>query len=500
MSKFNFIVEGDKIFYNENHDNLLNILEEPTTIDKVQHALYTFLILTYPVNFLSKKHVIIKNECAEFKESNGFFLTTDSNLYNTCIDNNNYFNKFLKKEGAFFYPEGYDLSSNTCQDCGKIDYTNSLIIASDDSIFCSSACAISNGYHRCDICDEWHYEGRFHDIKGKRICDDCYKDGYICDQCGEYIKEIQSLDINNLHFCDEICAGDYGLFRCERCDDWCRDEEAFYDEETDRYYCEYCYNIVQSENIDNYLTSDNPEIRFFGGKGKQKFGIELEKEFHERYGTKDFIYDFKQESNLTELFWLKSDASLRDSGIEIVSHPCSLEYFRKQVKLDKIFKLLCDNGENSTDNCGLHIHFSRKYLFPYQEINLTLFVNKFDNELISIANRYTSRYAEYHHGLTEDLTNDFTMLTPDYMVEKYSRYQALNWHNEKHGEVRIFYSTNNSRELLAYLELTQAMIEYCEYTQVQYLIDSKFSDFVKFVRLNGDKFINLVNMLNDKGF
>ena len=500
MLNFEFEFNGtDKVFYNSNHDNLLDILNEPTRVKEFE-GVFTKYILNDLYRIYKECKFFVKNEYISVVKNDCFELCYDyDSLTQICIDGDSYFKKFLTEQDNYYYPYGIDIENYTCERCGDLTATWDSITADDGSIFCCTICATKSGYVRCDVCNEWYKVEDTIEVEGDCICQTCYDDGYICDCCGKFVKYIESLDIFDKHFCSEECAHDKGYVRCDVCNEWLTPNGYFYDEESDSCLCEQCYFNREQERVNYELTHGNPELTFYGGAGKIKFGFELEKEFYDKECSYGFINDFKNNDNLSKHLWLKSDASLDDTGVEIVSHPCTIDYFKNEVELSRLFRYLRINSEK-TYNGGLHIHFSRKYLLPYQEINLSLFVNKFNEELINISNRENKEYAAYHEELTIGLTNNFSELTPSYLKERYDRYVALNWHNKSHGELRIFYSTSKLSELLAYLELTQAMIEYCYGTQIQYLIDSDFNSFVKFVRLQGDKFINLVTMLNEKGF
>ena len=109
------------------------------------------------------------------------------------------------------------------------------------------------------------------------------------------------------------------------------------------------------------ITNFKPEPIFYGGDSSRYFGVELEID-----GTG------KDSDNADELLaignreadciYIKGDGSL-DDGLEIVTHPMSLEY-HKQFWWQELMAKAISMGYRShqTSTCGLHVHSNRSCL------------------------------------------------------------------------------------------------------------------------------------------
>ena len=157
-----------------------------------------------------------------------------------------------------------------CIDCGSEHYENENIsCCGTDVEYCESCgCRIDSegaywieGYaycgdcvSYCEHCDE-HYPNRnVHEIDGRYVCDDCIKysgDYTFCSSCGEiHHFDYMQVTEDGEWFCED-CAEDE-LYTCEECGKVYMKEDIFYDDITDEYYCEDCYdNLVEErENED----------------------------------------------------------------------------------------------------------------------------------------------------------------------------------------------------------------------------------------------------------
>lgn len=94
----------------------------------------------------------------------------------------------------------------------------------------------------CLICGRNHI-----DYTDRMMCYDCACDRGIgaedlctCDRCGREFDENQGHWVEDEYLCPDCYYED--TTECEMCGDRFCDEDMNYDEETDAYYCNYCYN------------------------------------------------------------------------------------------------------------------------------------------------------------------------------------------------------------------------------------------------------------------
>ncbi|MCU6720217.1 amidoligase family protein [Porcipelethomonas ammoniilytica] len=72
------------------------------------------------------------------------------------------------------------------------------------------------------------------------------------------------------------------------------------------------------------------------------------------------LYDIVNSDD--EVLYIKSDGSL-DYGMELVSHSCSLEYYRQGMNWQKLMRKAAELGYRShnTKTCGLHVHILEEH-------------------------------------------------------------------------------------------------------------------------------------------
>lgn len=125
-------------------------------------------------------------------------------------------------------------------------------------------------------------------------------------------------------------------------------------------YCSECYHdeVDKNRSIHDYGYKLEP---IFYGDSKRYFGIELEIDGAGK--DSDNADEILAIANMgDEDIYIKGDGSL-DDGMEIVTHPMSLDY-HKNFQWEEIMKKAISLGYRShqTSTCGLHIHVNRSSL------------------------------------------------------------------------------------------------------------------------------------------
>ena len=270
---------------------------------------------------------------------------------------------------------------------------------------------------------------------------------------GREVYHNDSVDSNKIFICN---LHNCHIFKCRYC------EQYFYDNlyNGDGYYgC--CNGCVLSNNTDYEYTSIHdysmkPRPIFRGGNPSANqlvMGIELETadaddgddvdnfsknlDSYERYG-----YSF---------FYGKEDCSLDDFGVEIVSHPATLEFHKSTDMWKRMLQEAKDAGlkSNDTNCCGIHIHVNKDY-FTNEQINkLDAIVNRISRTFRRFARRNSRDYARY---------------SPDKQLEQLGRndngrYSALNI-NSRTIEFRIFKGNLKYESIMALFELVQGTCDF----------------------------------------
>lgn len=330
----------------------------------------------------------------------------------------------------------------------------------------------------CDCCDEeYPAEERFY-VSGQTICRECYEEQTVCcSHCGEVILSEHNEGNDDTPLCHR--CRDYYYYTCTQCGTLIRNLEAYYDDE-DEPYCEDCYEKYHLDTIHEYSYKPDP---IFYGDGPRYFGVELE------------IDDGgKSCSNARELLnianksakhlYVKSDGSL-DDGMELVTHPCSLEYHMEQFPWKNIVREALDLGyySHKTSTCGLHIHVNRSSFSPdtrEQEScigRILFFIEKHWEELLQFSRR--SEHQMNQWAARYGLKSNPKELMDHVKNEAIGRYTALNLQNYYTIEFRLFRGTLKYNSLIAALQLVDAICSAAVFMSDEEMELLSWSSFVR---------------------
>jgi hypothetical protein len=345
---------------------------------------------------------------------------------------------------------GLDYVPLICYSCNKFIMTNPHTVISWNNRIVHDTCFI---ICEADGCEQEFPKGNETTgvFLGERFkgCDDCLyawvheQDGIQCDECSDYVHEDDSHydSRDDQTYCNS-CNGQ--RLYCERCDEsyWRRNRE----------YHNHGYDLLREPD-------DNPDW-VLHGEGKYHLGFELETEFDS--GNQGFEEPAKyfQHKVSEDVAFLKSDGSL-NNGMEIVGHPMTLEWTRKEFPFQIIDTLRSNFNATAwdTENCGFHVHVSRvafdndPHLFRFCK-----FFRSNVRFLTAFAGRHSTSYAAYdsngeYESSAEHLKNKVK-------GRERSRYQAVNTTNEDTVEIRIFRGTLRKDRILANISLVQSLVEF----------------------------------------
>ena len=173
--------------------------------------------------------------------------------------------------------------------------------------------------YTCDHCGAVHPLDEMFHVGEDVLCPDCAGDlTILCDECGTriYIDDDEGDDTRVL--CHDCCVRHYT--RCEHCGTLISNDSVYQYGGED--LCRDCYDDrCESGPIHEY--SYMPEL-VFHGKGLRRFGVELE--IDEGGESTVHARRFLDIANRhVENLYIKTDGSL-DDGLELVTHPMTLEY------------------------------------------------------------------------------------------------------------------------------------------------------------------------------
>lgn len=340
----------------------------------------------------------------------------------------------------FYYYDYGDVHFDGFYKCEHCDewinehYDNYICV--DGTYFCCDDCAYEEGYRQCDECYEWVYEDNIYTDweENRRICTNCVEDSYYyCADCGYVVHESDAIYINDEWYCPS-----------------CAENVEEHETERQEHVCDY-----------HHYGSNYWQPRFFNDTSNDNlFGIELEVENQKQLITNNEIVKKICEIDKNEVFVFEHDGSL-NSGFEIISNPCSLNYwYSKENELKEIFEKLSNSGFSShdTDTCGLHIHFSRNYVNSEIIGRILYLFEKFKNYLVMFSRRKIdriNRWASFMNVDTKDLSLDYVKSNQD----NCNRYKAVNLTNNKTIEIRIFKGTLKFESFMACIELVNNIVE-----------------------------------------
>lgn len=414
--------------------------------------------------------------------------------------------------------------SSHCSLCNQ-PVEQGLGLSINDSLWClkcftqnAKQLTISIQDQRCKICGS---------MQVNSICQHCNKTCYFCNQivetnicaivvgnngthyisCPSCVKK--NLNSGKLNYCQ--CCGCLfvksnnhsttcyhcleNMFFCFDCSSWKHEVWKFgYDSR-----CKTCaikispvkdYNSNPLNCLPFYHTSmGQQQISWQPANNSLKYyGIELE--VSSKIARNDLAKDCLDVFDNFSI--TKHDGSI-PRGFEIVTAPATLE--NHYVEWGKFFENISDlqsRGLGVNTSCGLHIHVSRQAL-KKETLGkvIEFFYGKNAWNFISVIARRNlvgHRYARIDRNYGYNLAFE----TIDHVQAVVTRYSALNLRNRDTIEFRIFRSTLKKENLFGALEFCDAIINYCDNTELEainvdgfksYVINSKY-EFLKKYMIN----------------
>jgi hypothetical protein len=363
----------------------------------------------------------------------------------------------------------------------------------------------------CEDCKKFYKkeDGRF--LNDTFLCNICYNKKFgTCDNCHSEMKVEDLIGINGKYYCRTCTQRDFR--RCYNCDDWfsrvnthlgaddeyyCGDcwcdrfascsacgsthyqDDLRFNEESGNHYCSNCYDEDTSIHECCYNPPIWNKMSLQHEHNPLLMGFELEVENKEENG-REYAEDLLDKIGHT-LFYLKEDGSLDYGGFEIVSHPMTRQYIHKNIKIKEMLDWLRKKGFTSYKggNCGLHIHFNRKYLKDSEILKLKIFFSVNKKHLVKFCQRENTRYAAYEDFSPFSLTdNDIDSI---YNEEKYV---AVNT-SRRTIEIRAFRGTLNYDRFLASIQFVDAIVNFVKHNSAVCLFNGRsWAEFLNYLNKN----------------
>lgn len=386
-----------------------------------------------------------------------------------CFNCENVFLKTDMKEGLDgnnYCKKCYDKIHFKCadDDCEKIITKNTGQKGEDDKYYCNECW--NEKFYTCNDCDAviWQEDSCYSDITNRYYCNECYGERFVnCNHCDEELeRENSHRDPDGNALCND-CYGER-CTTCRNCGEAVWTDDSMWDEDVDESYCPDCWNHRRPNLIHDY--GYHPDIILKKEKWEDELylGIELEVN-HDEFGEKSNKFlEFLETEKIKERFYLKHDSSI-GAGFEIVSHPSTLMYYHRNVKLQKILKWLKkeDFEAEESGKCGIHIHISRNYFSNLDITKLRLFFKKNEEQLKIFSNRENGHDDDYHFCKFETKTEK-QIIREEVQND---RYWALNLNSSRETiELRLFKATLDYKRFLAIMQFSEAISRFVKYVGI----------------------------------
>ena len=329
-------------------------------------------------------------------------------------------------------------------------------------------------------------------IEGKIVCKNCYEELVVtCAVCGKTLFSEHAVEHNNEYYCCDCF--DIHFRYCIKCDEIVRSSDAFYYD--DEYYCESCYN-----KIDEYIKCYDykPDPIFFG-KDEKYMGVELEiDEGGEDRENARLIMDVANRSG--KHIYIKHDGSL-DEGMEIVSHPMTLDYHINKMPWKEILNKAVNLGylSHNTNTAGLHVHVNKSFFGDSvdeqdEKISRVLFFieNNWD-KIVSFSRRTEENIKRWAYKYNIK-SNPKDIL--DKAKKNYSRYVCVNISNTHTIEFRVFRGTLKYNTLIATLQFVNEVCNVAFSMSDDEIYHLTWNKFVK--QLNENEVPELITYLKER--
>lgn len=335
-----------------------------------------------------------------------------------------------------------------CYECGRdLQNHDDIYYIGYDEYVCESC---RNRYYvYCDDCENLiYYDDALRVYRGD-------EDGLICPDCA------------NTYYC--VCGDCNELYHT--------DDVEYIDGEC------YCTNCINGHRDYIWSYSHKPYPVFYGGDDAG-YGVELE--IDDGHDKQEAAWDISEAGG--DHVYLKEDGSLSYMGIEIVTHPATLEYHVNHFPWGDICDAALSHEYRShdTDTCGLHIHASRE-LFGDTEIEQDLTIAKimllvdrwYDTHIVRFARRDLSKMRQWANKPNADIRRSDDALSAIQKSKDSSRgnkYKAINLCNRHTVEFRFFRGTLRRDTIIASIQWVDTIIQYCRNTPLKDLFNAPWDD------------------------
>ena len=198
-------------------------------------------------------------------------------------------------------------------------------------------------------------------------------------------------------------------------------------------------------------------------------GIELEIIGEDKYTC---AYELSNDN----FFYCKNDMSIGSSGIEIVSHPASINYHVNSGKWKKVYEILDKTRMYNNEGCGLHFHVNKNGFTNESLSVLDYFVNNNQKMMEAFGDRNVGFYCRARNKRRSDWGKR----------EVSEHCDSVNFSNENTVELRFFNSPIEYKVFLQKLFIVKNIILFVKQTSFKDIYSKNNIDlFIEYLDKNG---------------
>ena len=325
-----------------------------------------------------------------------------------------------------------------CDCCGqKINAAQIHMVA--DKAFCSQC--YENETFKCDCCHKRFLTNERHSDGHIEICRNCYEENYhYCTTCNRLIHSDDTEWDCDYPFCGECSPSNNEYDEC--------DEFAFIND----------YSYKPSPKFKKCSSEDCKTVRYYGVE------LEIDRGGKCDENAENILYTANGSAYKETNIYIKSDGSLHN-GMELVSHPCSLQYHKEEFCWDKILQCArdCHYTSHNAGTCGLHVHIGRAELGDTVEqqeeviSRIMFFFESHWNEMVKFSRRTEEQLAKWasRYGYKDKPKE----ILDDAKDKGKIRYRCVNIAPQNTVEIRIFRGTLKLNTFMATLEMVDSICE-----------------------------------------
>lgn len=394
-------------------------------------------------------------------------------------------------------------NKKVCKFCGSVEN----VVETYDGSFVCEDCLDTEHYFYCEECGDWHPLWRrqhvyFNRFEADCVCTDCAElsdEIYYCEDCRNwyYTSYRDMVTVEREFDTIDLCSDcyEYNYVTCVECGAEIHRDAAYDDD--DEWICHEC--AEKRRVIKNYSYKPDPrckrkdkgsiiEFNIPADCKEMLFGVELE--IDDGTDRNDCARELcETHSDI----YIKRDGSLSDcDGMEIVTHPCTLEYHMEELGWDTICDIArkYDYRSHDTRCCGLHVHVGKAQLGETSDevretiAKIIMLVDRHWDALRVFSRRRRGQLNEWASPPELNLKQLKTTLNSAVEIalayRTGSRYRAINITNRNTIEFRLFNGSLKPTTIMATLQLVSNICEYAKKYAVRTCVNSQWDDIVNF--------------------